>query len=84
LEAQLGSKGAVDLDGDEAAAAGGKDRCDGAVAGADFDHGAVADGSESVCDGVTCGGVNQKILSELGRALQMYSFMAGLASAIDN
>jgi len=54
------------------------------VAGADFDHGAVADGSESVCDGVTCGGVNQKILSELGRTLQMYSFMAGLASAIDN
>jgi hypothetical protein len=84
LKAQLGGKGAVDLDRDEAAAAGRKDRCDGAVAGTDLDHSAVADGSECVRDGVTRGVVNQEVLSELGCALQMYSFMAGLASTINN
>jgi hypothetical protein len=54
------------------------------VAGTDLDHSAVADGPERVRDGVTRGVVNQEVLSELGCALQMYSFMAGLASTINN
>jgi hypothetical protein len=51
------------------------------VAGTDLDHSAVADGSERVRDGVTRGVVNQEVLSELGCALQMYSFMAGQSAS---
>jgi hypothetical protein len=76
LKAQLGGKGSVDLNRDEAAAATGEDRCDRAMAGANLDNSAVSGGSECVRDGVARIVVNQEVLSELGRALQRESFIA--------
>ncbi len=65
-EAKFGGEGGVELDGDEAAAARGEERCDSSVAGADFEDGAGGDVAERVDDGLAGAVVGEEVLAEFG------------------
>ncbi len=57
---------AVELDGDEASGAGSEQICDGGLAGADFDDGAMGEIAECVDDGMAGRGAGEEVLAELG------------------
>ena len=66
MDAQAKGEFVVQLDGQQMGGAGGQSLCDGAAAGADFDHctaGQIADGSRDALDS---GGIDEEVLAELG------------------
>lgn len=73
LRAELRGKSAVELDGDEAARAGGEERGDGSGAGTDFDYGFLRQIAERANDGRGGSGIDEKILSQFRFVLQTSS-----------